>query len=47
MRAKQKRLEAAGIVDAQNASTNALENAQNAFSTAPTRIVDVLPMSPD
>ena len=31
-------VEAAGAVDAKNASTSALENAQNAFSTAPTAI---------
>ena len=40
-------MEAAGAVDAQTASTNSLENAQNAFSTATTGINDVLPMSPD
>src|SRR5687768_14538118 len=32
-------VEAGGAVDAQNASTPSLENAQNAFSTAPTAIV--------
>jgi len=31
-------MEAAGAVDAQNASTSSLENAQNAFPTAPTAI---------
>jgi putative transposase len=31
------RIEAAGSVDAENASTRSLENAQNAFPTAPTR----------
>ena len=41
------RVEAAGAVDAQNASTSSLENAQNAFSTAPTRLNTVLPMSSD
>ena len=34
-----RRVEAAGIVDAKNASTNSLENAQTAFPTAPTRII--------
>src|SRR5215211_848488 len=33
------RVEAGGIVDAQNASTNSLENATRAFPTAPTRQV--------
>ena len=32
-------VEAAGAVDAQNASTSSLENAQNAFPTAPTAIL--------
>ena len=48
------RLEAAGVVDAQSGAHNALENAQSAFPTAPTRINGimvklrkVLPMSPD
>ena len=48
------RVEAAGAVDAQTASTRSLENAPNAFSTAPTRkvsdmlqIKNLLPMSPD
>jgi hypothetical protein len=49
-----RRVEAAGVVDAQNASTNSLENAQTAFPTSPTRnvvdmiqIKNLLPMSPD
>src|SRR6187200_2634468 len=46
-RAENRRVEAAGPVDAQNAPTRSLENAQHAFSTAPTRINNVLPMSPD
>jgi putative transposase len=33
-------VEAAGAVDAQNAPTRSLENAQNAFPTAPTAILD-------
>lgn len=48
------RVEAAGAVDAQTASTHSLENAPNAFSTAPTRkvidmiqIKNLLPRSPD
>jgi hypothetical protein len=48
------RMEAAGIVDAQSRAHNALENAQSAFPTAPTRINGImvklrklLPMSPD
>ncbi len=48
------RMEAAGIVDAQSGAHNALENADTAFPTAPTRInviilksTRVLPMSPD
>ena len=48
------RMEAAGAVDAQNASTHSLENAKSAFPTAPTRTVfvmidkkNLLPMSPD
>jgi hypothetical protein len=32
------RMEAAGVVDAQSGAHNALENAQSAFPTAPTRI---------
>ena len=35
-----RRVEAAGPVDAQNAPTRSLENAQNAFPTAPTRFID-------
>ena len=35
----ERRVEAAGAVDAQNASTLSLENAQSAFPTAPTRKV--------
>jgi hypothetical protein len=35
------RVEAAGPVDAQNAPTRSLENAQNAFSTATTRVLIV------
>src|SRR5438874_3231381 len=38
---ERRRVEAAGPVDAQNAPTRSLENAQNAFPTPPTRI-DVL-----
>ena len=34
-----RRVEAAGAVEAQNASTISLENAQSAFPTAPTRKV--------
>jgi hypothetical protein len=48
------RMEAAGAVDAKSGAHNALENAENAFPTAPTRINlimlrfrKVLPMSPD
>jgi hypothetical protein len=37
-----RRVQAAGPVDAQNAPTRSLENAQNAFSTAPTRFIDVI-----
>jgi hypothetical protein len=37
-----RRLEAAGPVDAKNAPTRSLENAQNAFPTAPTRIIAIL-----
>jgi hypothetical protein len=37
-----RRMEAAGPVDAQNAPTRSLENAQNAFSTATTRPIDVI-----
>src|SRR5258707_14426789 len=37
-----RRVEAAGPVDAQHAPTRSLENAQNAFPTAPTRFIDVL-----
>jgi len=51
---ERRRVEAAGIVDAENAPTNSLENAPIAFSTAPTRIIVImvsskklLPMSPD
>jgi hypothetical protein len=47
-------MEAAGVVDAQSGAHNALENAETAFPTAPTRINvimlrsrKVLPMSPD
>src|SRR5215471_12162247 len=37
------RVEAAGVVDAHTASTNALENAPRAFPTAPTRnLVDMI-----
>ena len=50
----ERRVEAAGAVDAQNASTPSLENAKHAFPTAPTRKVSgmietqkLLPMSPD
>jgi len=32
-------VEAAGPVDAQNAPTRSLQNAQNAFRTAPTRVI--------
>lgn len=39
---ERRRVEAAGPVDAQNAPTRPLENAEHAFSTAPTRIFDVL-----
>ena len=35
-------VEPAGLVDAQNAPTRSLENAQNAFPTAPTRFIDVI-----
>ena len=49
-----RRVEAAGPVDAQNAPTRSLENAQNAFPTATTRsilnmviLITLLPMSPD
>jgi hypothetical protein len=49
-----RRVEAAGVVDAQHASTNSLENAETAFPTSPTRkvvdmiqIKNLLPMSPD
>lgn len=38
-------MDAAGPVDAQNAPTRSLENAQNAFPTAPTGNNHVLPMS--
>jgi transposase InsO family protein len=38
-------MDAVRPVDAKNAPTRSLENAQNAFSTAPTGIVNVLPMS--
>lgn len=48
------RMEAAGDVDAETGAHNALENAQNAFPTAPTRSIGIiieeeklLPMSPD
>ena len=47
------RMEAAGGMDAQSGVHNALENAQTAFPTAPTRIIGImalvklLPMSPD
>lgn len=41
------RVDAAGPVDAQTAPTRSLENAQPAFSTAPTRVDTVLPMSSD
>src|SRR5437762_13397690 len=37
-----RRVEAAGPVDAQNAPTRSLENAQNAFPTAPTRFIKVI-----
>jgi hypothetical protein len=47
-------MEAAGAVDAKSGAHTALENAENAFPTAPTRINlimlrfrKVLPMSPD
>ncbi len=36
------RMEAAGIVDAKNGAHNALENAQNAFPTAPTRSIGII-----
>ena len=36
-----RRVEAAGPVDAQNAPTRSLENAEDAFPTAPTRIIAV------
>ena len=32
------RMEAAGVVEAQSGAHNALENTENAFPTAPTRI---------
>ena len=35
-------VEAAGAVDAQNASTASLENAEDAFPTAPTRLFNLL-----
>jgi transposase InsO family protein len=38
-------MDAAGPVDAKNAPTGPLENAQNAFPTAPTGLTTVLPMS--
>ena len=38
-------MDAAGPVDAKNAPTRSLENAKNAFPTAPTGITNVLPMS--
>jgi transposase InsO family protein len=38
-------MDAAGTVDAKSAPTKSLENAQNAFPTAPTGINHVLPMS--
>jgi len=38
-------MDAAGPADAQNAPTRSLENAQNAFPTAPTGAHNVLPMS--
>jgi hypothetical protein len=48
------RMEAAGVVDAESGAHNALENAQTAFPTAPTRRIGImmskeklLPMSPD
>ena len=47
MRERTTRVEAAGAVDPHNGSTGSLENAQSAFSTATTRIVKLLPMSPD
>jgi hypothetical protein len=37
-----RRVEAAGPVDAQNAPTRSLQNAQNAFRTATTRITIVI-----
>ena len=49
-----RRVEAAGPVDAQNAPTRSLENAQDAFPTATTRSIlnmlilkKLLPRSPD
>src|SRR3979490_272170 len=39
--AHDRRVEAAGPVDAQHAPTRSLENAQHAFPTAPTRFIDV------
>lgn len=37
-----RRVETAGPVDAQSAPTRSLENAPNAFPTAPTRFIDVI-----
>src|SRR5919204_6128219 len=39
---EERRVEAAGPVDAQNAPTRSLQNAQNAFRTAPTRVILVI-----
>ena len=36
------RMEAAGVMDAQSGAHNTLENAQNAFPTAPTRITIIM-----
>ncbi len=47
------RMEASGAVDAESGVHNALENAETAFPTAPTRSIGImmgkklLPMSPD
>ena len=36
------RMEAAGVVDAESGAHNALENAQSAFPTAPTRSIGII-----
>jgi hypothetical protein len=36
------RMEAAGVVDAKSGAHNALENAQHAFPTAPTRTIGII-----